>query len=1063
VWRGEPGRAHCGPDDRRASIDATVERQSQGPPQNLGATSSGVRHEILGRLAVGGMAELYTARAIRPDGSTEHVVLKRILPHLSSDPDFVRMFHDEAHLAATLRHPNIVRVHDIGQHAGDFFFTMEYVHGDNARTMIRAAQEAETHIPLQHVVQIGLGVATGLHYAHEKHDDAGNWLRIVHRDVSPTNILVSFQGDVKIVDFGIAKAAAATHVTQAGMLKGKASYMSPEQCRADPVDRRSDVYAIGILLYEMTTLTRLFRGDNELAILHQILTGKFDPPSTRVPGYPADLERIVVRCLAQSPDERYQTALEISEDLARFAQSHGLSPSATALGRYLLDLCGDKPYPWADDEGEAEVESAGDSATSPTSTGLFDEQDTKVNRPSEAKTPAPGPPGRDGEPSEDDDVDPRTEPVAAIATPVPSPTPRPSAATPGAEASARTSASTTTVPRAQSAPRPAVQAEAGGERSSTDRHRPVSARSTGSARIKPAPRPGAPASSSTGTRPPAAAARPIRASPSLRRPASEPSASAAGSESGASADADAKAALAAVPEAPPLRRPQGRGPGRQALPGPLTARQSSAVAPPGRTLPGVMPGKGTTLAGTPGPSQSRRTIPGGDATVVPGASPSAAALVASMRPVGLGGAPSASPARTLVPGATANATATVTAAAGSPARTMVPGATGAASVAATTVIPAPASSVETAAVPRVQAPAASPAADSGIDRTMLIPSPEAEVASRSATPRPTMLARTMHLDAGVSAEPIPRGPTSWASDGSGAAPVADASATGYVAAPASGSAPASQSGAEASQPDLFVTQRAAPSQPGLLVTQRSQAGQAPSLLQTQRSPSGAARAIAMTQRNPATGPGARLADLDGEPARRGTPIWIPMLIVLVVAGLAASAVWWVWGRGHVAKGTAGEPTSDAVVPSGEDGDAPAGDGEAEAAKVEGAEPVAEGDAKADAEGDANADAEVDANADAEGDAKADGGDDAKADDAKADDAKADDAKADDAKADDAKADDDAADAGDAGAAESGETPPEVTKPRSKSATKKPKKKREGGETPGPKPQLPGFGHGPVPP
>ncbi|MBL4686382.1 MAG: protein kinase, partial [Nannocystaceae bacterium] len=302
--------------------------------------------EVLSRLAIGGMAELYLARQ---HGAI--IVLKRILPHLAEDPEFVRMFHDEANLAATLDHPNIVRVYDQGRDGDNFYFTMEYVHGENVRTMIRAAQKAERFLPLHHVVQIGVGVARGLNYAHDRRDDTtGLPLEIVHRDVSPTNVLVAFDGAVKIVDFGIAKAAAATHITQAGMLKGKASYMSPEQCRAEPVDRRSDVFAIGILLYEMTTLTRLFRGDNELAVLHQVLTGRVDPPSERVPGFPPGLEGILLKALQQSPDDRYQTAAELGEALAEWGHVMGLPSSEAGLGQYLRELCGDRPLPWKDDE-----------------------------------------------------------------------------------------------------------------------------------------------------------------------------------------------------------------------------------------------------------------------------------------------------------------------------------------------------------------------------------------------------------------------------------------------------------------------------------------------------------------------------------------------------------------------------------------------------------------------------------------------------------------------------------------------------------------------------------------
>ncbi|MEM7160404.1 MAG: protein kinase [Myxococcota bacterium] len=385
-------------------------QQSQGPTASIPAGGiHGTSHEVLGRLAVGGMAELYLARTTLSDGRHEIVVLKRILPHLSEDPEFVRMFRDEAFLAATLDHPNIVRVHDIGQDGEDYFFTMEYVHGENVRTIIKAAQKLEVEFPLPLVVQIGVGVCRGLHYAHEQKEEDGSPLNIVHRDVSPTNIIVSYDGELKIVDFGIAKAAAATHVTQAGMLKGKASYMSPEQCRAQPVDRRSDVFAIGILLYEMSTLTRLFRGENELAVLHQILTGDIESPSQRLGrAFDPDLERIIMRALSPKPEDRFPTAAIMQQQLEAYAAQRGHQASEAELGEFLRDLCGDKPYPWVDDDevepdefDELDVSGTG----MPTTAGNFDddEEDTMVNRRApdpNLRTMVPG--GRAPWPGEED-------------------------------------------------------------------------------------------------------------------------------------------------------------------------------------------------------------------------------------------------------------------------------------------------------------------------------------------------------------------------------------------------------------------------------------------------------------------------------------------------------------------------------------------------------------------------------------------------------------------------------------------------------------------------------------
>ncbi len=360
---------------------------------SLRGGESGASYEILGKLATGGMAELFLARAPTPNGRPGPVVvLKRILPHLAEDPEFIRMFRDEAYLAATLKHPNIAQVLDIGRQGDDYFFTMEYVHGENLRAILRAAQKRGESIPLTHILTIALGLTASLHHAHEQTDPQGRPLHIVHRDVSPTNVLVAFDGSLKIVDFGIAKAAAGTHVTQAGMLKGKASYMSPEQCRATNVDRRSDVFAIGILLYEMTTLTRLFKGDNELAILHQVLSGSIDAPSTRRPGYPPELERIVLRALAPDPEQRYATAKDLQADLARFGQQNGLRPSTPALGQFLRGLFGNRPLPWQDAPAEPPPNLVA-APTVPTGrTPHEDESDLTVTRDVNAGPP-PAPPG----------------------------------------------------------------------------------------------------------------------------------------------------------------------------------------------------------------------------------------------------------------------------------------------------------------------------------------------------------------------------------------------------------------------------------------------------------------------------------------------------------------------------------------------------------------------------------------------------------------------------------------------------------------------------------------------
>lgn len=296
------------------------------------------KYQLIRRLATGGMAELFLARATALHGFEKLVVLKRILPQHAESEDFIRMFLAEARLAATLHHPNIVQVYDIGEEAGAFFFTMEYVQGQDLRKLVRAARKKSVPIPLEHVLHIVTGVAAGLNHAHEKNGRDGKPLGIVHRDVSPSNVLVTYDGGVKIVDFGIAKAATAQVNTIAGTLKGKIPYMSPEQCRGEAVDRRSDIFSIGTLLWEMTTGSRLFAGDNEFAILNRVAKGDVPPPTSIRPDYPPELEAIVMRALQADPELRYDSALDLQVDLEDFSREARLPVSSARMARFMRDL-----------------------------------------------------------------------------------------------------------------------------------------------------------------------------------------------------------------------------------------------------------------------------------------------------------------------------------------------------------------------------------------------------------------------------------------------------------------------------------------------------------------------------------------------------------------------------------------------------------------------------------------------------------------------------------------------------------------------------------------------------
>ncbi|MEM6996081.1 MAG: protein kinase [Myxococcota bacterium] len=302
------------------------------------------RYHLLRRLAIGGMAELQLACAEGLAGFQKVVVLKHVLPHLAADPDFVELFLNEARLAATLTHPNIVQVSDIGEADGDYFYVMEYVHGRNARELLREAGRRGS-MPLDVALTIGIGAAAALSHAHEARDLAGEPLGLVHRDLSPANLLVSYDGAVKLTDFGIAKAAARSTETIGGAVKGKIGYMSPEQCRGETVDQRSDIFALGVVLCELTTCERLFFADNDFAILNKVISGSFERPSERVAGYPPELERIVLKALAGDRDERYATADALRQDLETFAHERRLRTSAATIADWMRETFGRPPFP----------------------------------------------------------------------------------------------------------------------------------------------------------------------------------------------------------------------------------------------------------------------------------------------------------------------------------------------------------------------------------------------------------------------------------------------------------------------------------------------------------------------------------------------------------------------------------------------------------------------------------------------------------------------------------------------------------------------------------------------
>ena len=297
------------------------------------------QYRLIDRIAVGGMAEIFLAHQQHEDGRESPVVIKRIRPHLSKHAAFVKMFLNEARLAAQLNHPNVVQIHDLGKIAESYFIAMEYVAGRDMRRVVPKAEALGIPFPLVYAVKIASCVCAGLHHAHTKADLYGNPLNIVHRDVSPENIFVAFDGTVKVLDFGIAKATSApTGETRTGELRGKLSYMSPEQCLARPVDCRGDIFSLGVTLYEWLTGFKLFNGESEIAVMRNIAEGKIYAPSYFKADIPAPVEAILMRALERDRERRYASAADMQRDIDEFLNAYEFTPTPLHLANFLKQL-----------------------------------------------------------------------------------------------------------------------------------------------------------------------------------------------------------------------------------------------------------------------------------------------------------------------------------------------------------------------------------------------------------------------------------------------------------------------------------------------------------------------------------------------------------------------------------------------------------------------------------------------------------------------------------------------------------------------------------------------------
>ena len=297
------------------------------------------KYQLLRKLATGGMAEVFLARAEGPMGFQKRLVVKRILPHFIEDENFVGMFLAEAKLAAELDHPNLVQIFDFGEAEGQYYLAMEFIDGPNLRALNVAARAVDKPLPYALAARLMTSAAEGLHAAHELRDDRGQLVNLVHRDISPDNILIARNGTVKVVDFGIAKAAGRASETKQGIVKGKLAYMPPEQLAREPLDRRADIFALGVVLYELVAGAMPFDSTSEVSIIQAIMN---DQPLQRAKvknaDVPVELDEIIAKCLAKNPADRYQTCKQLQNALEHFIASTGTPIFASDLAQMIDDV-----------------------------------------------------------------------------------------------------------------------------------------------------------------------------------------------------------------------------------------------------------------------------------------------------------------------------------------------------------------------------------------------------------------------------------------------------------------------------------------------------------------------------------------------------------------------------------------------------------------------------------------------------------------------------------------------------------------------------------------------------
>lgn len=295
----------------------TAPPPTTAPPSHTDATSFvAIRYEEVAEIGAGGMGRVALARAHAGPNAGQYVAIKRVFPHLATDAHVLQSFFDELWLTSVLHHPNVVELLDWGRDAEGAFLVMQFVPGDSLRALNRARETAQAPMPLPVVVELLARVAEGLHAAHELVGSSGEPLQLVHRDVSPANVLVGYDGAVKVIDFGVAKARGRLVNTQSGLIKGKYGYMSPEQVRGLPLDRRSDLFSLGIVAWETLTLLRLYNAPTDFDVVRMVTEEAPVPPSEIRGDVPALLDEVVLKLLAKKPEDRYETAQEVARALA---------------------------------------------------------------------------------------------------------------------------------------------------------------------------------------------------------------------------------------------------------------------------------------------------------------------------------------------------------------------------------------------------------------------------------------------------------------------------------------------------------------------------------------------------------------------------------------------------------------------------------------------------------------------------------------------------------------------------------------------------------------------------